>query len=268
MRSEYSLTRQPGNCHSLGRVLVSINRPSLMMWRNRSVSPSWVMGLGFTIKNQDVGKIIGFDAAQLAFKLERPGALFGGAVNRLQGVIPRSSQNLKLAGKPVTVGVRLKPLAAGREGHAGVKGRAQGPDAFGDFSTEDLPKVLVGADCGTKVAVGLEGEGGHQGHFVVDNSFQCFIIHVGGVQDHVEACDGGVASAGGAATVPDHRNAKLVCGIADELQFVQGPGRNFAPSLPGRIGSPLTCILIQSTPILICLWISLTISSGVCTIRA
>ena len=40
------------------------------------------------------------------------------------------------------------------------------------------------------------------------------------------------------------------------------------PSLLGRIGSPLTWTLIQSTPILICLWISLTISSGVCTIRA
>ena len=32
MRSEYSLTRQPGNCHSLGRgVLESTSRPSFMM---------------------------------------------------------------------------------------------------------------------------------------------------------------------------------------------------------------------------------------------
>ena len=65
IRSEYSLTRQPGNCHSLGRgVLVSINWPSLMMWRNRSASCSGNVGLGLAIKNQDVGKIIGFDAAR------------------------------------------------------------------------------------------------------------------------------------------------------------------------------------------------------------
>ena len=49
------------------------------------------VGLGLAIKNQDVGKIIGFDAAQLAFQLERPGALFGGAVIACKGVIPRSS---------------------------------------------------------------------------------------------------------------------------------------------------------------------------------
>ena len=131
------------------------------------------VGLGLAIKNQDVGKIIGFDAAQLAFQLERPGALFGGAVNRLQG---RHTQifdkNLKLAVVPVTVRRQTEAaLAAGRERYAGVKGRAQGPDALGDFGTKDLPKVLIGTDCGTKVCqVGLKGEGGHQRHFAIDDS--------------------------------------------------------------------------------------------------
>ena len=50
-----------------------------------SISELSDMGLRLAIKNQDIGKIIGFDAAQFAFHLERPGALFGSAVDRLQG---------------------------------------------------------------------------------------------------------------------------------------------------------------------------------------
>ena len=53
------------------------------------------------------------------------------------------------------------------------------------------------------------------------------------MQDHVEAGDGGVAGTGGVATVPDNRDAKLVRGVADELQFVQRPGGDFAPFLAG-----------------------------------
>ena len=58
------------------------------------------------------------------------------------------------------------------------------------------------------------------------------------MQDHVEACDGGVTGTDGVATVPDHRDTKLVCGITDELQFVQRPGGDFAPFLAGPDRQP------------------------------
>ena len=100
--------------------------------------------------------------------------MFGGAVNRLQGRHAQIfNKNLKLTVVPVTVGRQTEAaLAAGRERYAGVKGRAQGPDALGDFSTKDLPKVLIGTDSGAKVCqVGLERKGGYQRHFAIDNSF-------------------------------------------------------------------------------------------------
>ena len=139
---------------------------------------------------------------------------------------------------PVAVGRQTEAaLAAGGERHAGVKGRPQRPDALGDFGAKYLPKVLIGADCGAKVCqIRLEGKGGHQRHFAVDNRFQCLVIHVGGMQDHVEARDGGIPRAAGVATVPDDRDAKLMRGVADELQFVQRPGGDLTPLLAGPNG--------------------------------
>ena len=41
------------------------------------------VGFRLTIKNQDIGKVIGFDATQLALQLQCARALLGGAVDRL-----------------------------------------------------------------------------------------------------------------------------------------------------------------------------------------
>ncbi len=70
------------------------------------------------------------------------------------------------------------------------------------------------------------------------------------MKDHVEAGEGGITCADGVAAMAYDGNTELVGGVADQFEFIRCPrGVFLRPVLPGRIGRPLTCTLIQSDPL-------------------
>ena len=101
--------------------------------------------LGFAIKDQDVGQVIGLDAAMLSLKLEGPSALFSGAVNGLQRRHAQIlNEDLQLAVVPVAVGRKTEAaLAAGEERDPGIKRGAKGADTLGDFCAKYLSQILI-----------------------------------------------------------------------------------------------------------------------------
>ena len=92
---------------------------------------------------------------------------------------------------------------------------------FGDFRAKHFAQVFIGANRRAKISeIGLKGEGRDQGYLSIDDSLQCFIIHVGRMQDHVETCERCIPCAGGVAAVSDHGDTELVGGIANKLQLI------------------------------------------------
>ena len=80
----------------------------------------------------------------------------------------------------------------------------------------------------------MEGEGGHDGHAGLDHGLQRRFVHVGGVQDEVEAGFGGVPDAVRAPAVAHHRDVQGVGHVHHQLQLVAPPGLGFAEALLPR----------------------------------
>ena len=124
---------------------------------------------------------------------------------------------------------RKARLGAAQHRHPGLEGLAEHLGAVADLLAEDVLHHRAGIDGVAELhQVGLEGQCRHDEGLVLEQGFECRLVHLGGVDDLVETGFASHLDGLGAAAVARHRDTELVRQVTDGAQLFHREGDKLA----------------------------------------